>query len=447
MARDRRRHLLADHVVGQQQRTAVAAGVEDVEHVLAVGGADHPLELEVVHLGVEGLADPGLQVVPAGEDQPLVLGQPLARLADAVEPHDGLGAGVEDQVPPRGLVVRPDPQQDQRADPRVRDVRVGEALQRLVHRFPVDALAGLGVVLHLDREVAADRLDEHLVLDRDVRVAAQHVVLADRGGPLEVVRRREDVVALAPVVHVGHRAVGADLPAQHPDVLGAGTGLEHRQHLALDPPQLEQPGVAVVPVQLGEVAQERRVAQQAGQLVGARVLEPERLAVAGEPVQREHVVHGRLGLEPDEHVVPEQHQATDLNAVPGNAVVRGPDAFGADEPQLGPAEHPEAFGVQLLGAAGEPGGLFGEPGPQHLVGARVEPGGSGCGALLRGGHRRVTSPRGRRPGARPVRASSRCPAAPSAFPSPGHRWRSAASAARTRSGSARRSCRTTRAPW
>ena len=117
------------------------------------------------------------------------------------------GAGVEDQVPPGGLLVRQDPQQDQRPDPGVAHVGVGEALQRLVDRLGVDALAGLGVVLHLDGERAADRLDEHLVLDRDVRVPAEHVVVAGGLDPLEVVRRREDVVALAPVVQIGHVAV------------------------------------------------------------------------------------------------------------------------------------------------------------------------------------------------------------------------------------------------
>ena len=92
------------------------------------------------------------------------------------------GAGVEHQVAHACSLVRADPQQDQRADVRVCDLRVGEGLQRLVDGLAVDALAGLGVVLDLDGEVAADGLDEDLALDRDVRVAARDVVARGSAG-------------------------------------------------------------------------------------------------------------------------------------------------------------------------------------------------------------------------------------------------------------------------
>ncbi len=367
MAGDRARHLLADHVVRQQQRPALGAGVEDVQHVLAVGRAHHPLVLQVRDVGVEGLGDPRGEVVAAWEDDPLILREAAAGLPDAVEPHDGPGPGVEHQVPRLRLLVRPDAQQDQRADPGVVNLGVRQALQRFVDRLAVDALAGLGVVLDLDGQVAADGLDEHLAADGDVRVPAGHVVVARRLGPLEVVRRREHVVALAPVVDVGDRAVGGGVPPQHPHVLRARARLEHREQLAFGLPELQQAGLPVVPVQLAEVALEAGVAQQAGELAAAHVLEAERLALAHEPVQGEDVVHGRLRLQPDEDVVAEQHQPARRHDVAGHAVVLRADPLGADEAQLGAAEDREALGVERLGPPGELGGLLGQPRSQHVV--------------------------------------------------------------------------------
>ncbi|WP_327312671.1 PucR family transcriptional regulator [Streptomyces sp. NBC_01235] len=99
VAGQRGRDLLADHVVRQQQAAALHARVEGEEHVLAVGRADRALELQA--LGddrVEGLVRARGQVVAAGEDDALVIGQPAARLSDAVEADDRPGEGVERQV-------------------------------------------------------------------------------------------------------------------------------------------------------------------------------------------------------------------------------------------------------------------------------------------------------------------------------------------------------------
>lgn len=71
--------LLADDVVGQEETAARDAGVEGEEDVLAVRGADRPLELQT--LGVDAVERPvgtGGQAVAAGEDDALVLGQPAA---------------------------------------------------------------------------------------------------------------------------------------------------------------------------------------------------------------------------------------------------------------------------------------------------------------------------------------------------------------------------------
>jgi hypothetical protein len=100
------------------------------------------------------------------------------------------------------LAEGPDLQQD---DVLVDDVVVLGVVERLVgvlNRFAEDALAALGVVLDLHRQVAADAFDENLVLDRDVRMLAEDVLVAAGARPFEIVLWREGVVALAAVVDV-----------------------------------------------------------------------------------------------------------------------------------------------------------------------------------------------------------------------------------------------------
>src|SRR5699024_49410 len=100
----------------------------------------------------------------------------------------------EDQMTPRGLVVRQDTQQDQRTHPGVEHRSVGQTLQRFVDRLAVDALADLGVVLDLDGQVAADRLHEQLVTDGNVRVTTLHMILTGGFHPREVVRGGKDMI-------------------------------------------------------------------------------------------------------------------------------------------------------------------------------------------------------------------------------------------------------------
>ncbi len=71
------------------------------------------------------------------------------------------------------------------------DLCVVERLVTLIDRFGVDAFAGVGVVLDLDRQVAADGFDEDPIFDRDVRVLASLMLIAGRALPLKLVLRRE----------------------------------------------------------------------------------------------------------------------------------------------------------------------------------------------------------------------------------------------------------------
>ncbi|EEF93435.1 hypothetical protein CATMIT_01936, partial [Catenibacterium mitsuokai DSM 15897] len=175
----------------------------------------------------------------------------------------------------------------QAADPGVVDLGVVERLGLVVDRLAVDALAVLGVVLDLDREIAADGFDEHAVENVEMRMAAVDHHVASGADPLEVVRRRQRDVALAAVVDIAHLAVGRDRPAEHTQVGDALADLERGQQLAVAHDQLDQPGVLVVRVQLAEIVGEAVDAEEAA-------LELDRSDVVAlrplhQLVQREHV--------------------------------------------------------------------------------------------------------------------------------------------------------------
>ncbi|MGX1303931.1 hypothetical protein RKD35_005419 [Streptomyces albogriseolus] len=401
---------LADLVVGEQQGASARGRVEGVEHVLAVRGAHLPLELHALGVEVVGLVAACGEAVAAGEDDALVLGQPAAALADAVEADDGAGEGVEDQMAVCGLLVGEDPQQDQRADAGMGDVGVGERLQRLVDGLAVDAVGRAGVVLRLHGEGAAEGVDEHLAPHGDVRVAAEDVVLAGGGRPREAGGRDARVVAVAAGVEEGGLAVLGDRPAQDANVAGLLAGLEDGEQRALDAAQPQQAGLPVVAVQGGELPLERGVVEQAGH------------GVLGQPVQvavvcGEDVAHGDVPLRAGAGFIAEEQHVADGDDVAGHGGAPGAQPLGAGEAQLGRAELLGPAPVQRLGAAGEFTGAVGEAVAQHLVGAAVDRragpprsgvrggrvrGGAGAGAVVdglvgAGGHGCLSE--GSRPGA------------------------------------------------
>ncbi|MCF0089962.1 hypothetical protein B0E37_05063 [Streptomyces sp. MH192] len=369
-AGQRGRDLLADRVVREQQGAAAGGCAEGVQHVLAVRGAHLALEAQALGVDPVGAVGAGGQAVAAGEDDALVVGETAAGLPDAVEADDGPGEGVEHQVPVGVLLVGAHPQQDQGAHAGVGDVRVGECLERFVDRLGVDALGGLGVVLGLDGERAADGGEEDLAADGDVRVAAEDVVLAGGGGPGDVVGGRQDVVAVAARVEEGDAAVLGERPAQHPDVLGLLAGAEDGEQPALDPAQPQQGRLAVVAVQGRELPYERRVVEQA------------RHGVLGQPgevgaVQREDVADCRLPAAGGPGVVPDEQGPADRDDVLRHARAAGPQPFGPGEFEAGRPELLDPAAVQFLGAGGEFGGLGEEAVAEQFVGAgRRRPGGA-----------------------------------------------------------------------
>jgi hypothetical protein len=378
VAGDRRRHRLLDQVVRVQLVGAVAAAVVDVQHVLAVGRAHLALEHVVAGVAVEGLVGAADQHVAAGEDDAVVLGQRPTALADAVGAHHRPRPGVEHQVAPRGLAERQHLEHDQPARLAERGVEEPAVVERLVgvgHRLAVDAAAGLGVVLDLDRQVAADGLDEQRVEDVVVRVLAGDLIVAGDLAPLEVVGRRvqRGQVAVAAIVDVGDPAVGLDPPAQDLLVLPGRAGLEHREQerVALD--QLDQPRLAVVAVQVGEVAAQLGAGQEPAEAVERQRRGVEAgVAAAGyrlEPVQRQDVADLGLGLEPEEDVEAEQQLAAERDDVDRDAVVLRAHPLGRDQLRLGGAEQRLAAGVERVGALRQLGAGGRQPLAQHLVGA------------------------------------------------------------------------------
>ena len=86
-----------------------------------------------------------------------------------------------------GFAVGADVEEDQVADDGVPDVGVAERLVQVVDGLAIDTLTIFGVVLDFDGQVAADRLDEQLVFDRDMGVGACPVSVAGGLDPGKVV--------------------------------------------------------------------------------------------------------------------------------------------------------------------------------------------------------------------------------------------------------------------
>ncbi len=194
-----------------------------------------------------------------------------------------------------------------------------------------------------------------------MRVPAGHMGVAPHGGPVEVVRRREDVVTVAAGVEErSGPTVGAQRPAQDTDVLGGLPGTEDGEQPAVDAPQPEQPGVAVVAVQAGELPYEGLVVQEPGL----------RLLQAGF-AEGEHVTDPGVGPRARTALEAEQQAPAHGDQIAGHRGVPRVHLFGGEQAQprgpelLGPAA------VERLGPPDQLAGLLAEPSPEHLVGIRI----------------------------------------------------------------------------
>ena len=158
------------------------------------------------------------------------------------------------------------------------------------------------------------------------------------------------MIAIAAIVDVDERAIGLDPPAQDLRVLVGGAGLEHREELGVALDELDEARVAVVAIEVREVALDVGALQPRGQRQRRGV---EAALERREPMQREDVADLGLGLEPEKDVVAEQHVAADGHEIRRRAVVLGPHALGRDELRLGRPEQRLAADVQRVRALRE----------------------------------------------------------------------------------------------
>ena len=407
VADDRGRDLLADEVVGQERVQTIPPTVEDVEHVLAVGRLDRALELEAVDVLGEDLVLAAREHVPTREDDAVVLGQLPARESDRVDAHRGLGADVVDVVAKRLLAEGLHLEEQERAELRVVDLRVVHALVRIIDEVGEDALARLRVVLDLDREVAARRLDEDDVHDRDVRKAPRALVFARRPRPLEVVRARDHIVAVAARVDVRELARGIDAEAEDLDVAERRADLEDREKARVRDLKTPELGLTVVAEEVRELLHEawflevRRVGRD-GQLREV-VRAVFRLI---EAVHAEDVRDARVLPKSEEDLEAEQQLAAHVHDVARHAVVRRANALVRQHDELGAPERLLATCVERVELPAELFALIEQTPPDDLVAAPVE--GSGVlSAFRRFAHRSaITCRRGR---ARPDRGARAAP--------------------------------------
>ena len=108
MAGDAFLDLLLDQPVGHQDVFAGGAGVEDEERILAVRRMDHAFEDHPGLLSFEAFQLAGAEVVAVGEDEPVLLRQPHAGVADGIHAHDRTELLVEDEEARGGFLVGPD---------------------------------------------------------------------------------------------------------------------------------------------------------------------------------------------------------------------------------------------------------------------------------------------------------------------------------------------------
>ncbi len=359
-----------DGVVDKQRRAPTFALVEDVQHVLAIGRTDAALELHAGHRGIEGLVLAALQVIATGEDDAMVFGQLHAGLDDGVIAHDVAGERVVDQPAPDGFAVRQHLQQQQRTDTGELELGVVQRLRAVLHRLAVDALPGLGIVLDLDGQVATGGLHEQSVEDVQVRMAAVDREVAGGLGPFEIERRRQRDIAFAARIEIGQLAFARQRPAEHAHVAAALADLERGQQLVADHDQLQQARMLVVGIQLVEVVHEAGLVEEAALQLQRRDV----VAVLAlhQPVQAEHILDAGVGLQPDVDVVAEQQAVgPDLDDVPANAVVLAADAEAADHLQAAVTEFGQALAVEGLGQGLQALALLAEAAAQDFVGTAL----------------------------------------------------------------------------
>ena len=125
----------------------------------------------------------------------------------------------------------------------------------------VDAAAVICIIFDLDRQVTADRFDEHSIVDRDMRMLSSAMLLASRRNPFEIVLIREDNFVIATIVDVLER-IAID---QKLERLGVGrrfSDAKHQKQMRSNDVELRKLSVFVVFVQREKFVFESAAVQQ-----------------------------------------------------------------------------------------------------------------------------------------------------------------------------------------
>ncbi len=144
-------HALGDDVVGHQDVVAALAIVENVEKILAIRRLDPPLEQHVGVVAIEEAELAVAEVVAAGENHAVVVGQEDAALLDGVDAVDLIEFVVEDEVAVGLFLIGADLEEDQVAEGGVENLGVVEGLVGLLDGLAVDPGTAVGIILNLYR--------------------------------------------------------------------------------------------------------------------------------------------------------------------------------------------------------------------------------------------------------------------------------------------------------
>ena len=238
------------------------------------------------------------------------------------------------------------------------DLGIVQRLIGVIDRFGVDPASVVGIILDLDRQIAADGFDEHAVLDRHVRMGPVAVRITCRPLPPERMLRRLGDFVVGSVVDVTNR-VGRYDELERFDIAGAFTDLKHKMHVGSVGKKPSESRVFVKPIKFVKISDKAIIVDQ----IQRRFVE----IGAVQSKRAKHVSQFDFGLQSELDVVPEQQHVTDADQIPRRAVVRSGDAGGGQQFGGDVAEDLAAFGIKFFQTRAKLRSGFGQTAPQNVI--------------------------------------------------------------------------------
>ena len=268
----------------------------------------------------------------------MIVRQRRHRTSHGIHPFNLALGAIEQVVAPVFFVERQNPHQQNLAEVGVVKVGVVQGLGVRLHRVLIDALAGGGVVLHLESDVAPKVVNKQGVGNVQMRRTALYLAVTANGFPGETETVREGQVALAPVVHVSvYVAIRLQFPAEHPQVVQLVPNTERHQQHALEDDKLRQGGGVVVLLQFPEVCGEAGIGQERAFDGGFGHFETAVAVI--QVVQPEHILNRQRLAQAELEIEAEQQFVPKTNHIPCNGIVFGSDPGPAKYVHAGTAEN------------------------------------------------------------------------------------------------------------